>query len=395
MKKTPFVVMGVVLIFSTTVLGQGISFHGKARNSFYSYESQQKHTRLYQYAQFGLATADNNITVSASLRALTDTETSLDTDERFKAYSLNLQLKKLLKDRVDLTIGRQFLHPGAVLGALDGLYGTAKIAKNLSLGFYGGVEAQLLRGFTIPSDAYQVAGGLLQVSNVASSKAQLLYLQKTDDSHTIWQLAGVNLDNAGIAKTHLRLQAHYDLQNDRMHRLLISSRTAWSDRVSTGLEFKSQRPQVYANSFFTIFEAKPYNQFRVSGSLEFTQGFYLDGQYFLVSVEDDNANRVFFSLRNDNGSLGFIYENGFAGEQVGVMFDYAYEVLPRLIASVYVDYSKYRSEEIYEEENQLGNAARISYQLNRMWRIDAEYQWLSNRFKETDSRFLNHVSFSW
>jgi len=77
------------------------------------------------------------------------------------------------------------------------------------------------------------------------------------------------------------------------------------------------------------------------------------------------------------------------------MFDLFYEVMPNLIASLYVDYSKYRVEEVYEFDNQLANAARISYRLGRNWTFDVEYQWLSNRFKESDSRFLNHISFVW
>ena len=65
------------------------------------------------------------------------------------------------------------------------------------------------------------------------------------------------------------------------------------------------------------------------------------------------------------------------------------------VASVYVDYSKYRTEEIYEYDNQLANAARLSYRLNRHFAVDVEYQWLTNRFKKQDSRFLNHISYLW
>ncbi len=90
-----------------------------------------------------------------------------------------------------------------------------------------------------------------------------------------------------------------------------------------------------------------------------------------------------------------VYESGYAGDQIGLMFDYAYPVMDKLLASIYLDYSKYRTEEIYEYDNQLANAVRLSYKLNRHLAIDVEYQWLTNRYKDQDSRFLNHISYIW
>ncbi len=75
------------------------------------------------------------------------------------------------------------------------------------------------------------------------------------------------------------------------------------------------------------------------------------------------------------------------------MFDIFCEVMPNLIASLNIDYTKYRVEKVYEYDNQLANAARLSYRLGRQWTFDVEYQWLTNRFKSSDSRFLNHISF--
>jgi len=61
---------------------------------------------------------------------------------------------------------------------------------------------------------------------------------------------------------------------------------------------------------------------------------------------------------------------------------------------LYADYSKYRTETIYEYDDQIANAARLSYSLGR-WNFVGEYQWLTNRLKENDSRFLNHITYRW
>ena len=43
----------------------------------------------------------------------------------------------------------------------------------------------------------------------------------------------------------------------------------------------------------------------------------------------------------------------------------------------------------------MGNAARLTYSFSRHWRIDLEYQWLTNKFKNSDHRLLNHVYYIW
>lgn len=394
MKKFFGIFLSLILLQSA-LYAAGMKFHGSARNSIYAFESSEKHTRLYQFARFDLASEDGKVKLFSTMRALTDASQSMSGDDRFKVYSLGLKYQNLF-NRLDLTVGRQFFHPGTILGGLDGINARLMISGNLSLQLYGGVESQFQRAFKIyrTSDS-RVTGGVLQLSKLLSSQVQLLYLRKENDGGVFWNIAGANFLTNLLPRTTVRVQAHYDMENERMHRLLASARNNWTSRFSTTLEYKSQHPQVYANSFFTIFELKAYNQYRAAATFQIVPGYYVSGQYQLVQFEEDNANRLFMFLQNNNGSLGFVYESGYAGDQLGVMFDYAIPVSEKLTASVYTDYSKYRTEEVYEYENQLANAARLSYRLNRGLSIDVEYQWLTNRFKSQDSRFLNHISFVW
>jgi len=78
---------------------------------------------------------------------------------------------------------------------------------------------------------------------------------------------------------------------------------------------------------------------RAGASHELWPGYYLGCDYQLLLIEESSANKVYLHFSNGNGSLGMIYENGYSGDQIGVMFDYAYEIIQDLIASVYVDYT--------------------------------------------------------
>jgi hypothetical protein len=391
----PFL-MALLVILPAGLAAQGWTFHGSAKNSIYSYESDKTHTRIYQYARFHLANSQNTILLNSSLRALTDANQSLDSDQRFKMYLFDLRINGLFRHRLNLALGRQFLHPGTILGGLDGLNGNLSIRKNLTLQFYGGVESQFLSSFDLYKPSQRlVTGGLLQLDKLAESTFQLLYLRKGGSNGAYWHLLGLNADSKIVSDTRFKLQAHYDLENDRLHRLLLSARRSWNSRLMTTLEFKSQYPQVYANSYFTIFEVRPYNRYRLGGTFEFSPGYFIDAQYQFLSFEGDDANQIFLSLQNGHGSLGMIYESGYAGDQLGMMFDYGREIIRNLSASVYVDYSKYRTETVYEYDDQIANAARLSYRFSRNFSVDVEYQWLTNKFKESDSRFLNHISYLW
>jgi len=396
MKKRLIFTLGLVFLIIESVSAQGLVFHGRARNSIYSYKSDETRTRIFQYARFNVATANQRIALNASLRALTAPNESLNSEQRFKAYALNLKFKKLLWQHLDLTIGRQFLHPGTVLGALDGVYGRLKILKKLSFDFYGGTESHFGRSFKIyeTKDSF-TTGGLLRVQRLFSTNLQILYMQKANAQDIFWQLAGLNFDNSLIPRTHIRVQSHYDLPNERFHRLLVNVRHTLFDKVVVMVGYKSQYPQVYANSYFTIFSPKAYTQYRTGMTVEFLSGYFANGQYQMIQFEDGNANKIFIDLSNQNGSVGFVYESGYAGDQLGLLFDYAYEFSSHITGSVSLDYSKYRTEEIYEYDNQLANAARLFYRFNRNFIVDFEYQWLSNRFQKSDSRLLNHISFSW
>jgi len=395
MKTNMTFTLCLLIFLINPLFAQNISFHGLAKNSVYQFEQEETHTRVYQYLRFNVISANRNIVLNSSVRVLTESNSDLTNNDRFKAYSFNLRFKQLLKNKLDLTFGRQFLHPGTVMGALDGINAVYALNK-MKIQLYTGTESHYTRGIELNSlDDRFVIGGLFQYNIIKSTNAQLLYLRKSNKDATLWEITGLNFTSKYFDKTLLRMQAHYDAQNARMHRLLLAGRRYWSAKLSTILEFKVQSPQIYANSYFTIFEAEPYQRYKLGGTYQLNDRCSLSARFHRIQFDDAGANQVYLSLQNHNGSLGLIYESGDAGDQLGFTFDYGHEILNNLVLSIYTDYSKYRTEEIYEYDNQLANAVRASYRLLKNLTIDLEYQWLTNRFQKSDSRLLNHISYRW
>lgn len=397
MKKLTYLHVFLFLIASLSVLNaQNWQFHGKLSNSLYAYEeANENQLKIYDYVRASLKNKNwGNLELNTSFRTLSNTDDPLDEKSQF--YTLNLKMQNLLGNHIDFQVGRQFLHPGTVLGGLDGLNATVRFNKNISLGLFGGVEAHFLRKAEIYNfKDSRIAGALFQWNQLAKTNLQLFALHKANEKETRWQLAGINLDNSFLSNTLFRIQAHYDLKNSRLHRLLGYVRYAVNQKFFLDVTAKNQYPQIYANSFYTIFNISAYQQYKFSAIYKLFQNYFINGAYQMLKMDDESANQILFSINNQHGSLGMIYENGYLGEQFGVMADYAVDLFSNLTLSASIDYSRYRVEEIYEFENQLGNAVRLSYQFLPRWLLDVEYQWLTNRFQENDSRFLNHIHFSW
>jgi len=375
---------------------EGVTFHGRISNSLYSYETTETHTRLYQFARFTLEEpALRGFALNAFLRTATDLNETLNSDYRYRAYLLNAEAKNLF-GRIDLVAGRQFLHSGTVLGGLDGVSARLKVSNRISVRAYGGVESHFQRAFKVyKADEALVTGGILELTRCLSSRIQLLYLQKSASDGIYWQLGGVNFSNRSALGARVRAEAHYDLKNERFHRLLADLRHGLGRKATVSVGFKQQYPQVYSNSFFTVFEVEAYRRYSLGCTYRISDDHYLSGRYQLLQFDTETANRAFATVGGLNGSIGFVFESGYAGDQVGFLADYAYSITPSLVASASVDYSRYKTEDVYEFEHELSNAVRLSYTLHKRWQMELEYQWLTDRFKSSDSRVLNHIHFSW
>jgi hypothetical protein len=409
--KAKYVVIFVLLILIniSLIYGQGVETKGRFTNSIYAFEptlyrgteDSKAHVLLYQYLRLQASMKEaNNLTLYLDTRLLTDLEEDLDNDYRYRLNRLSLSAENLFSGWFDFQIGRFFYHPGITFGSLDGAEFTVKPTKAFHIQLYGGVETHHWRTYKVYDfDDATVYGGALKYFGFLNSNWQLSYLEKLHQKETQWQIVGFNFSNFSLKTWKFLLQTHYDIANSRLHRLYFSTRFAPSKTWHFNLNLKQQHPQIYADSYFNdpdkFGEWKQYRQGALGGTYYFSEKYALTATYQILMLEEGEGHRIIASVNNFNGSLGLIYEMGDLGDQLGFLINYGYEFLPGLIGSLSIDYSRYRFSEIYDYENQIGNALRLTYKFAGHWRIDAEYQLLTNKFKNTDHRFLNHINYIW
>ena len=400
-----FITLFLIFTLNHILFSQDIETSGRVTNSIYVFEGKKTdgttgattHTLLYQYLRFSAKARElNNLSFNVSARALTDLAQSLESEERFRAYRLSISMQNLFNNFLDFEIGRQFLHPGITLGSLDGANVNLKFTKQLNWQIYGGVETHLFRAFKIYEfDQAAVYGTKIKYRQLLNSDLELAYLHKRSNSVDQWQIAGFNFSNYSLEWIQFLGQLHYDLVNSRIHRIYFTTRFLPNHKWNLIFNYKQQYPQIYGDSFFKIFNVYQYHQAGISAGYAITDRYSINGRYNLIQLKEGQGHRAVVTLSDLNGSIGVFFEGGDLGNQLGVVLDYGYEFLPGLIASLSVDYSRYKFEEIYEYENQLANALRVVYKFAENWRVDLEYQLLNNRFKDSDHRVLNHIHFVW
>lgn len=399
----------LILIGGQFLYAQDIVTKGRFTNSVYVYEptilrgqeESKAHVFLYQYLRFQARMKDvNNLTFNLDTRVVNDLEEKIDSDLSFRLNRVSLSADDLFSGFLDVEIGRLYYHPGITFGSLDGLDMVLKPIRNLQVQLFGGVESNLYYSYKIyEPDEATVYGGSLKYFNLGGTDLQLSYLEKKFKSDTQWQIAGLNLSNYILDDWKFMLQAHYDLANSRLHRFFFSTRYSLARTLQVQLRLKQQHPQIYANSYFNNEQKFGTFESVTQGGLGAT--YFLSGEYSITAdynlfkLKEGQGHRIIASVNNFNGSIGLVYETGDLGDQLGFLINYGYEFLPDLIGSIAIDYTRYRFEEIYDYEDQLANALRLSYSFASHWKIDLEYQLLNNKFKDTDHRFLNHIHFIW
>lgn len=405
--KLKIFALWIIFLMSGTLIVQAqvVETKGRFTNSVYAYEpmylrgteNPETHVYLYQFLRFQARIKEyNNLTLNLDTRMLTDLQEEIDNEYRFRLNRLTLSAQDLFGGYLDFKIGRMFLHPGVVFGSLDGANITVKPIRDLHVQVFGGVESHLYRSYKLYNfDEATVLGGSVKYFNLLSSNFQLSYLQKTFKSDMQWQLLGLNFSNYALNQWNFLLQVHYDMANSRLHRIYFSTRYSPFKELYFNLNLKQQHPQIYADSYYTIFNFKEYRQGGLGATYYLNDEYSVSANYNLFMLEEGQGHRVIASVGNFNGSVGLVFETGDLGDQVGFMIDYGYEFIPGLIGSVAIDYTRYRFEEIYAYEDQLGNALRVAYTFSKNIKADLEYQLLNNKFKETDHRILNHIHIIW
>ena len=377
--------------FILSSLPAQVHVDGNLNSSVYVWENleENQNTDFYQGIQFRLFHEKySNLQFKSYFRIAHNGDPS---EWNEKVYNSYLDWKSLDK-QYEMKLGRQFLYQGVMNGTVDGLLVSTNVTNNLTFKVLAGVPVAANRKVKVMNwlDG-NVVGGFTsyQISN--DFKANLSYFQKTSNEQSVWEQIGTAVSGKIINDLLFMAKLDYNLKNSDYQNMRYRV-TYFNNKLTVSGEFNSQKPRVLENSFFRIFEIEAFNQIRSSISYQLGE-YQLRLRNYYTMYEDENNNQIHFSVANRLGLLGVIYQNGYAGDNMGVFGEIKYDLFSNMSVKLYSSYNKFQRQSIDIDEEALSFLGRIEYRAVKDLDLQLEIQESQNSYYKNDVRGLFRLNY--
>lgn len=380
-----------ILILFIPLLSQ-VNYSGSLRSSFYTFEtltdtSEIQQLNYYQALQLRISPEKySNLYLSTFLQIAKRGDE--DWDER--VYNLYADWKAK-NNKVHLRFGRQFLYHGVINGTMDGVLVSVSPMKKLKVKLFGGLSAPPMRDFEILEwDEGNVFGAYASYKLPKDVNFNLSFFQKSRYDETVWQLLGAGLSGQYRGVYYLAKLDHNLLTEEiqGMRYLLNYFYKKWSFSA----EFNNQRPRIYEDSYFRIFEVKAYNQYRGGVNYNFNP-IEFGLQYIFTSVEYDETNQVVLTAGIPWGIIGIVYQDGFGGKNTGLYGELRYDLFKQLTVRGYSSHYNYERQTTVISEYATSYSAGLDYRPFKFLSMQADVQQSINSIYEDDIRGLFRLNY--
>ena len=368
-----------------------LQFDGRMHSYFYSYESATGDQRgdFYQGLRFRTWLKEAPQLQLRSYMRVARRGDPVDWEARW--YHGFLSWKP--DSRVDLRVGRQFLYDGVINGTSDAFSVSTSPTKAIRVRLVAGLETPRDRAFEFLSkdDGYML-GAYASGRMARQAKLAVSYFQRNRSDATIWEVAGAALKGELVDGLTYLAQFDYNLQAEEYQRMRYRLTYASGPWIVSG-EFQGQRPQVFEDSYFNIFNLNAYTQVR--GAVYHQLGDYQIGiqNYYTMYEEDETGNEVIGTLSTSWGTIGVVYQSGFGGDRVGFYGEARYGITSSLEARASSSYYNFQRYTVDFDEDATSFAAGLRYSPGPQVTVDAEVQESLNSLYDNDLRALLRVSY--
>lgn len=388
MKLLRYLMTAAVLIAAGRITAQ-VKISGSLQSSLYTFETPAAVQQGSFYQSLRLRVAPQNYSrlyLSSYLRvAKLGNRTWAE-----KVYNLYADWKSS-NQRFQLRAGRQFLYQGVINGTMDGLLLSANPARNLTVKFFAGLEAPLSREFKAADTDSNVLGGYLSYRFSGAAKIDFSYFQKKRPEGIVWQIGGAALSGRFRENFYYQAQIDHNLKTEQLQGMryrLNYLRGPWS----LSGEFNFQRPRIYEDSYFRVFQLQAYNQIRGEVSYQLSKVRF-GVQYIFTDYEFDQGNQAVLTIANRWGVVGLVLQEGYAGNNAGVYGQVRYAILPELTVNLYSSYYNFERFATRIDEDATAFSGGFEFRPVDFLSLSAEVQESINSFYSDDFRGLFRINY--
>ena len=378
----------ITLVFEFSLYAQ-VKYSGSYMGSAYVYENINAETRGDYYHNFQFRIAPENYTnlhLNSYFRFARRGDPAKWGDKLFNTYLHWAPRNKPVYFRA----GRQFFYNGVINTTADAFLISVIPSRKLIIKAMGGMAAPYSREFKVQSwDEGGLFGGYLSYRFSELIKADLSYFDRQRDSEKIWQLMGAALSGIFVPQFYYQLQFDYNFKT-KSYQGIRGRLSYYYDKWVFSGEYNDQKPRIYEDSYFRIFDVRAYRQFRgmVTYELSIVQ---VGLQYLYTAYEEDNTNQLIFTIGKNWGHIGLLYQNGFGGDNFGLFGNVLWEFVPTLTAKLYASYYNYQFHTTEITDDATAFSAGLIYQPITLLALHGELQQSINKIYKNDVRGLFRI----
>lgn len=298
-------------------------------------------------------------------------------------------------------VGRQFMYRGAVNGTFDAV--SARFQPK------GGWDVQAMAGLAAPTDrsfnrlVWDEGGalGIYAGKSVGSAlRASVSYFHRIRSGDTAWSIAGGGLSLRLADDSFLQSELDYNLEQESVQRFRGRAWTEVGRFIFSG-EVGVQKPQIYQDSFFSIFELEGYRQAR--GGVAYKLGSVRLGYEFIGTSFDDadeaggeseTSGESLVTLSNKFGTVGVVYQGGYGGDRLDLYADARIEVTDAITFALRASRLEYERRSIALDEDATAFSAGVTYRSAFPLWFQVEAQRSHNSRFDQDTRLFVRAGYT-
>lgn len=298
-------------------------------------------------------------------------------------------------------LGRQFMYRGAVNGTFDALSVRFQPKGGWDLQAMAGVAAPVARNLDFLSWDEGGSLGFYAGKAIGSAlRANVSYFQRRRSGATAWNLAGGGLSLRLAPDAFLQSEIDYNIEQEAVQRF---RGRAWYEagRFIFSGEVGLQKPQIYQDSFFSIFELEGYRQAR--GGVAYKLGSVRLGYEFIGTAFDDvdeaggeseTSGESLVTLSNKFGTVGVVYQGGYGGDRLDLYADARIEVTDALTFALRASRLEYQRRSIALDEDATAFSAGVTYRSAFPLWFQVEAQRSHNSRFDQDTRLFIRAGYT-
>ena len=362
---------------------------GNAYAAYYASEdtAQGNLNDLYVGANLNAApiATDRNFRVKANFRVAKQ-HSPADWGE--KVFSLYADYRTADR-RFDARLGRQFLYRGVLNGTSDGLWLRARPTPESEIAVFSGLAARYGRSLDLLSwDEGGMFGGVAGYRFAPQARAEVTYVNRRSSGTTAWhQISGL-LTGQLVQGLLYDAQLDYNIEKSEIQAGRLRLMYLFEQWTVSG-ELNSQKPRIYEDSYFNIFELVAFNQIRGGVSYRLSRRYSVGAAYMhTIYEEDESADEIVLTLSSPWGVIGGVLQGSYGGERIGAFGEVRYDVVPSVQVMARASHQNYERRNISIEQDATGLSAGVRFRPTRQWLLTAEVQDSINTYYDNNVRLL-------